>query len=315
MILCCGEALIDMIPSVNEEGQPSFTPHAGGSVFNTAIALGRLRVRTGFLSGLSNDLFGNLLRNALAGSHVDSNMAIVSERPTTLAFVQLTNGHATYSFYDENTAGRQLDPSTLPDIPEVTAALYFGGISLITEPCAEFYASLAVREASDRVIMVDPNIRADFIKDEQAYRARLDRLIAHADIVKVSDEDLNWIIPGSLALSDKVSQICAKGPSMVILTKGGAGAAANAQGRAMVNVKSRQVDVVDTVGAGDTFNAGVLAKLSEMGLLTKEALKKITDAEIEKALEHGVRVAAITVSRSGANPPWVQELAATYETN
>ena len=304
-----------MIPSTDEEGQSSFTPHAGGSVFNTAIALGRLRARTGFLSGLSNDLFGNLLRNALSGSNVDSSMAIVSERPTTLAFVQLTNGHATYTFYDENTAGRQLDPARLPDVPDATAALYFGGISLISEPCAEFYTSLAVRESSEKVIMVDPNIRANFVEDEGTYRARLDRLFAHADIVKVSDEDLNWIIPGSLALDEKVSQIRKMGPKIVMLTKGGAGAAALGHGSAMINVKSRQVDVVDTVGAGDTFNAGVLAKLSEMGLLTKHSLRKISDAEIEEALEHGVRVAAITVSRSGANPPWAQELAATYETN
>lgn len=315
MILCCGEALIDMIPSVNTEGKPSFTPHAGGSVFNTAISLGRLRARTGFLSGVSSDLFGNLLRDALSGSHVDSSMAIVSDRPTTLAFVQLTNGHATYTFYDENTAGRQLDPSNLPEVPEDTSTLYFGGISLISEPCAEFYTSLAVREASDRVIMVDPNIRASFIKDEGTYRARLDRLMSHADIVKVSDEDLNWIVPGSLSLTEKVSQICDMGPSLVILTKGGAGAAALARGRDMVNVKSRQVEVVDTVGAGDTFNAGVLAMLSELGLLTKDALRRISDKDIERALEHGVRVAAITVSRSGANPPWAQELAATYESD
>ena len=163
--------------------------------------------------------------------------------------------------------------------------------------------------------MVDPNIRANFVEDEGTYRARLDRLFAHADIVKVSDEDLNWIIPGSLALDEKVSQIREMGPKIVMLTKGGAGAAALGHGSAMINVKSRQVDVVDTVGAGDTFNAGVLAKLSEMGLLTKHSLRKISDAEIEEALEHGVRVAAITVSRSGANSPWAQELAASYETN
>ncbi|MDI3336867.1 carbohydrate kinase [Defluviimonas aestuarii] len=310
MILCCGEALIDMIPSVNEKGQPSFTPYAGGAVFNTAIALGRLRARTGFLSGISSDLFGSLLRDTLARSNVDSSMAIISDRPTTLAFVQLTNGHASYIFYDENTAGRLLDPANLPELPDGTLALYFGGISLIGEPGSEFYAALALRESPDRVIMLDPNIRAGFIKDERAYRARLDRIIAHADIVKVSDEDLNWIIPGMLSLDDKVSKICAMGPSLVILTKGGAGVAAAAQGRSMVSVMARRVEVVDTVGAGDTFNAGVLSKLSELRLLTKEALKQISDEHIRMALEQGVRVAAITVSRSGANPPWAEELAA-----
>lgn len=312
MILCCGEALIDMIPSTNDAGEPCFTPHAGGAVFNTAIALGRLRTQTGFLSGLSSDLFGDQLRAALAGSNVDAAHAITSDLPTTLAFVRLTDGHASYAFYDENTAGRQLDPSALPDIPDAVSAMYFGGISLISEPCADFYAALAMREAPRRVIVVDPNIRAAFIQDEDRYRARLDRIIAHADIVKVSDEDLNWIMPAPMSLSDKVAQLRDKGPSVVILTRGGAGASALGGG-GLVSVPSRVVTVVDTVGAGDTFNAGVLAQLSEDGFLTKDALRAIPDAELEKALAHGAHVASVTVSRSGANPPWAQELNAADE--
>ncbi len=310
MILCCGEALIDMIPTVNTAGEAGFTPHAGGAIFNTSIALGRLRTQTGFLSGLSTDLFGEQLRTALAGSNVDTSLTISSNLPTTLAFVQLTNGHATYTFYDENTAGRQLDPANLPDIPDAVSALYFGGISLISEPCANFYAALAVRESAKRVIVLDPNIRSSFITNEATYRARLDRMMAHADILKVSDEDLNWIIPGTMALTEKVEQIRALGPSVVILTRGGAGASALGPSGTMVNVASRQVEVVDTVGAGDTFNAGVLAKLSEDGHMSKAALAEISDTQLELALGHGARVAAITVSRSGANPPWAQELAA-----
>ena len=308
MILCCGESLIDMIPSLNEAGEPGFTPHAGGAVFNTAIALGRLRVLTGFLSGLSSDLFGDQLRAALAGSNVDESLAITSDRPTTLAFVQLTNGHATYTFYDENTAGRSLDPTRLPDLPDEVSALYFGGISLISEPCADFYTNLAVRESARRAIIVDPNIRAGFINDVETYRARLDWLFAHADIVKVSDEDLNWIFPGPEALIEKVEALRAKSPKVVILTKGGAGASALAHSGDMIDIASQRVEVVDTVGAGDTFNAGVLAKLSEYGLLKKDTLKTISDSDLREVLEFGARVAAITVSRSGANPPWAHEL-------
>jgi fructokinase len=308
LILCCGEALIDMIPSVNQAGEPGFTPHPGGAIFNTSIALARLRTQTGFLSGLSSDLFGDQLRAALAGSNVDASYVITSDRPTTLAFVQLTGGHATYTFYDENTAGRQLDPEDLPTLPDTVSALYFGGISLINEPCAEFYTELAVREAASRVIFVDPNIRANFIQDEDTYRARLDRIISYADILKVSDEDLNWIVPGPLALVDKVKTMLAMGPKVVVLTRGGAGASAFTHSGIVVDVASKQVEVVDTVGAGDTFNAGVLAKLSENGLLTKQALQDIQASEIQEALAYGASVAAITVSRSGANPPWGQEL-------
>ena len=308
MILCCGEALIDMIPSRNEAGEASFTPHPGGAVFNTAIALGRLRVLTGFLTGMSSDLFGDLLRTALAGSNVDAEFVITSDRPTTLAFVQLTLGHATYTFYDENTAGRELDLSQLPVIPETVAAMFFGGISLINEPCADFYAELAVRESTDRVIIVDPNIRAGFIDDEATYRERLDRIISVADILKVSDEDLNWIVQDPIALKDKVARLQAMGPKLVVLTRGGAGASALTRNGDWIYVASKQVEVVDTVGAGDTFNAGLLAKLSETGRLTKDALDRIGDIDVVAALEHGSLVAAHAVSRSGANPPWAQEL-------
>ncbi len=308
MILCCGESLIDMIPSQNEAGETAFTPHPGGAVFNTAIALGRLRALTGFLSGLSRDLFGDQLRAALAGSNVDASLAITSDRPTTLAFVQLTNGHATYTFYDENTAGRSLDPTQLPELPDAVSTLYFGGISLINEPCAEFYTNLAIREAADRVIVVDPNIRPGFINDTETYRARLEQLFIHADIVKVSDEDLNWIKPGPQSLVEKVAELRAMGPKIVILTKGGAGASALAHSGEMIDVASHRVAVVDTVGAGDTFNAGVLAKLAENGFLTKDALKHIDDDALAEALDFGTQVAAITVSRSGANSPWAYEL-------
>ncbi len=297
-----------MIPSLNQAGEPGFTPHPGGAVFNTSIALARLHTQTGFLSGLSSDLFGDQLRAALAGSNVDASHAITSDRPTTLAFVRLTGGHATYTFYDENTAGRQLDPANLPDIPDTVTALYFGGISLVSEPCADFYADLAARETTFRVIFVDPNIRPNFIHDEHTYRTRLDRVIGCADILKVSNEDLNWIIPGPLALVDKARQMLALGPKVLVLTRGGAGASAFTQSGEVVDIASKQVEVVDTVGAGDTFNAGVLANLSENGLLTKEGLQNIRGGEIKEALEYGARVAAITVSRSGANPPWAQEL-------
>ncbi len=308
MILCCGEALIDMIPTGAAGGQVAFTPHAGGAVFNTAIALARLGAPTGFVSGLSSDLFGDQLRNALAESHVDTSLAVISDRPTTLAFVQLDQGHATYTFYDENTAGRQLEPAQLPDLPDSANALFFGGISLISEPCADFYSALVLRESADRVIAIDPNIRAGFITDEARYRARLDLLFRHADIVKVSDEDLNWILPGPQALPDKAAQLRALGPQVVVLTRGDAGASALGPGGRMIDVASHPAKVVDTVGAGDTFNAGVLANLSENGLLTKAALRSIRDAELEQALDFGARVAAITVSRSGANPPWAAEL-------
>lgn len=308
MILCCGDALIDMIPAQTAAGDPAFTPLPGGAIFNTAIALGRLGVEVGLLSGLSTDLFGDQLRAALATSNVDARNAITSDRPTTLAFVQLSNGHARYTFYDENSAGRSLDSARLPDIPDEVKALYLGGISLISEPGAAFYTALAEREAAERVIVVDPNIRPGFITDAAAYRQRLDRLFAVADIVKVSDEDLDWILPGQGTQLEKLAELRARGPGIVILTKGAAGATGLTHGGRLIEVASQPVAVVDTVGAGDTFNAGVLARLAENGCLARQTLNRIDDAILRQALEFGARVAAITVSRVGANPPWSNEV-------
>lgn len=308
MLLCCGEALIDMIESRGADGRVSYSAHVGGAIFNTAIALGRLRISPGFLSGLSQDMFGTQLLEALKASHVDVSHVILSDRPATLAFVQLTDGHAVYTFYDENTAGRMLDPSELPEIPETVNALYFGGISLISEPCGEFYAALAEREAADRVIALDPNIRPGFIRDEPRYRARLEQMLGLADIVKVSDEDLNWIVPGSGSLAEKIDEIRARGAKLVILTKGSAGASGWLQTGGEISVVAQRVEMVDTVGAGDTFNAGVLAHLQQAGALDKAALGDIGPDLLRDALAFGTRVAGVTVSRAGANPPWAQEL-------
>ena len=308
MLLCCGEALIDMIPTPTESSQDGYVPHVGGSVFNTAIALGRLGAQTGMLTGLSTDLFGQQLMASLHANHVDTSLLVTSDRLSTLAFVQLTDGHATYTFFDENSAGRMLDRADMPMLPDEVSTLYFGGISLVFEPCAEAYAALLKREAGARVVMLDPNIRPSFIRDIKRYRDRLDRMIALSDIVKVSDEDLNWIYPGPESLFEKLNFVREAGPSVVILTRSDSGASAFLKDGAEVSVPVDRVDVVDTIGAGDTFNAGVLAKLAELGLLIKDSLAAIDPDPMREALRFGTRVAGITVSRAGANPPWRHEL-------
>jgi fructokinase len=308
MILCCGEALIDMIPTPTKAGPDGFVPHAGGAVFNTAIALGRLGAQVGMLSGLSSDMFGRQLVDGLKASHVDVSHLVVSDRPTTLAFVRLVGGHATYDFYDENSAGRMITPEDMPALSSEVSALYFGGISLACEPGADAYAELLARNAEGRAVMIDPNIRPGFIKDIERYRQRLDRMLALSDIVKVSDEDLNWINPAPLSLRDKVGELLKKGPSVVILTRGGEGATGYLANGEEVQVPAVKAEIVDTVGAGDTFNAGVLAKMSELGQLHKSALATLAPEVLSEALAYGARVAAVTVSRAGANPPWVEEI-------
>jgi len=307
MILSCGESLIDMLPRETAAGEAAFAPYPGGAVFNTAIALGRLGAPSGFFSGISTDLFGAKLVASLEDSDVDTALAARSDRPTTLAFVTLTDGQASYAFYDENTAGRMLAEADLPDIPDAIEAMFFGGISLVVEPCGATYEALMLREASRRVTMIDPNIRPGFIRDEGAYRARIDRMIAAADIVKISDEDLSWIL-GAGDPVDQARALLKLGPSLICVTEGAKGARGVSRDH-NVWVDATRVDVVDTVGAGDTFNAGVLAALHRAGALTKPGIAGLDGDAIRAALALGAQSAAVTVSRAGANPPWAHELA------
>lgn len=306
MILCCGEALIDMLPREAATGETAFVPFAGGSVFNSAIALGRLGVPTGFFSGISSDFFGEVLRDTLARSNVDYSFAAISDRPTTLAFVRLVDGQARYAFYDENTAGRMLSESDMPFVDESIDAMLFGCISLISEPCGSVYEALMTRESKKRVMFLDPNIRAGFITDREKHLARMKRMIALADIVKLSDEDLNWF--GEHGSHDEIAAEWRKlGPKLIVITKGAHGADAYTA-HATVRVPGVKVDVVDTVGAGDTVNAGILVSLHNQGLLNKAAIATLNEDQIHAAVALGVRAAAVTVSRAGANPPWAAEM-------
>lgn len=301
MILCAGEALIDMLPR-DVAGDTWLAPVPGGAVFNTAVALGRLGAPVAFFSGISTDPMGARLVAALEDAGVDPEHLARSDRPTTLAFVTLTDGQARYHFYDENTAGRML---TRADLPGVTPqAAFFGGISLMSEPCGDAYEALARRYAGQVPVMVDPNIRPDFVQDADAYRQRLRVMCACADIIKTSDEDLDWIAPGVDAAGFREETAAA----VLVETLGAEGVRVHAD-CGVIEVPARRVEVVDTVGAGDTFNAGFLAGLHRAGALTLDGIDMAEEVTLRAAAELGVAAAAVTVSRAGANPPWARELA------
>lgn len=305
MILCCGEALIDMLPRKTEDGGEGFLPIPGGAIFNTALALGRLGEETGFFSSLSSDMFGQQLSSYLHQSNVDTSFCATIDKPTTLAFVKLDDGQASYTFYDENSALKNLTEAHLPALPSSVSALHFGAISLIPEPCGSSYEKL-MSDNQDKVLSIDPNIRLSFIHDEQKHRERIKRMIGMADIVKVSDEDLAWIADGQSG-EKTINYWLSGATSVVLLTKGSEGVTCYTNNGSL-EMNALKVDVVDTIGAGDTFNAGFLSALRNDNLLSKESLKNASATVIEPALELATKVAAITVSKAGANPPWANEL-------
>lgn len=306
MILCCGEALIDLLPRTGANGEQLFQPFPGGSVFNVAVALGRLGAASGFFSGLSTDFFGATLREALQASGVDIGLVHMSDRPTTLAFVTLVDGQARYAFFDEGSAGRMLTDNDLPALPVEIAALHFGSFSLAGEPCGSAYESLMQRESRDRVISLDPNVRPTLIRNRDGYIQRIDRLVEMADIVKLSNDDLDWLAPDALP-QDFAAAWLRRGAKLVILTSGAEGAMAMT-GRHSVSVPAVPVKVADTIGAGDTFSAGVLARLDALDLLDKGKIGSLSEAQLTDTLTFAARAAAITASRPGADPPWLREL-------
>ncbi|HVY18743.1 MAG TPA: carbohydrate kinase [Bauldia sp.] len=307
MIVSCGEALIDFLPRETAGGAPVFDPRPGGSPFNVAIAIGRLDASAGFLGGLSTDMFGDTLRGALAASRVDTSLAPTSDRPTTLAFVSVVNGNARYAFYDEGSAGRMLTGADLPALPASVAALHFGSFSLAAEPCGSTFEALMQREHSARVISLDVNVRPTLIPDRGAYLARLERLAAMADIVKLSEEDLAWLDP-TTKFESLARRWLAAGAKLVTLTKGAEGAVAISRSHT-VTTPGVPVKVADTVGAGDTFTGATLVRLFQRGLLDKRAIAALSERDVADALEFAARAASVTVSRPGADPPWARELA------
>jgi fructokinase len=307
MIVSCGEALIDFMPRKGADGARCFQPFAGGSPFNTAIALGRLGVPAGFFGGLSRDFFGEMLRRALVESGVDLGLVHNGERPTTLAFVSLENGDARYAFFDEGSVGRTITENDLPPLPREVTALHFASFSLAEEPCGSALEALMQRERNARVLCIDPNIRPTLVKNREAHLARLDRLFAMSDIVKLSGEDLAWLDPSATpeAFAEKW---LARGVKLVVFTRGADGAAGYVSG-ARVAIPAIAVKVADTIGAGDTFTAAILVRLEHRGLLDKEALATLGEAELSDLLAFAAKAASITVSRPGADPPWAREMA------
>ena len=311
MILVCGEALIDLFLGPAAGAALPVTAAAGGSPFNLAVGLARLGAPAGYLGGLSRDAFGDFLMARLAAEGVDTALTRRSPRPTPLAIVSAdAAGQPAYSFHAEGCADRDLTPAELPPSlgPEVEA-IAMGSFALAVEPVGSALLALAEREAGQRVISLDPNLRPSMVGDLARWRERFGRFLRCAAIVKLSLEDLDAAYGAGTDAEAWARQRLAEGAALVVLTRGERGAI-GWSAAARVEMPARPVAVVDTVGAGDTFHAALLARLRQRGLLRREALAGLDAGPLGDVLRYAGIAAALTCTRRGADLPRAAEVEA-----
>jgi fructokinase len=297
VIVVGGEALVDL---VDDHGV--HRPVPGGGPFNTAVALGRLGVPVAYLGTLSRDDHGTLLTRVLIEAGVDVSLSRRSDAPTPVAVVHRQNdGGNTYAFQLAGTSFTDLTPEAIPPLPGDVWAIHVGTLALAVDPPAAAYEALLAREAGFRKIVLDPNVRPAVFGDRATYRARFEGLTRLADIVKLSDDDAAWVYP-DLELERILDRILGLGPRLVAITLGRFGAVA-ASPDARVRVPALRIIVADTVGAGDSFGAALLAALAEQGALESEATPRLDNSLLEDALTFAVTASAITCTRAGAVPP------------
>jgi len=298
-VLVVGEALIDLL--VSPDGGIEAVP--GGGPFNVARTIARLGVPASFGGGVSDDAFGRRIASLLAEDGVDVPVSVRAGHPTTLALAELdAGGAATYRFYLTGTSAADVALADLPPL-EGVRVLAVGTLGLVMEPIASTVDAAVAGVGADTLVFVDPNCRPGTIGDDDAYRALLDRLFSRADVVKVSGDDLAYLDP-SVAPIDVARAIQARGPRVVLFTDGADTVRiVHAAGDTPVPVPP--VDVVDTVGAGDSFGGAFLAFWDAAG----RGRDGLSDLELVRAtVERAIVVAGITCTRAGANPPRLDEL-------
>lgn len=307
VLLSCGDALIDFVPARLADGRDGYAPAVGGSCLNVAVAMARLGASTGFVGGVSTDLFGEQIAAHLAVSGVMADFTRRSDHETTLAFVKMDGKDARYAFYDETTAARLWTyvPAQVP--LACVAALHVGSVPLMNDQSGSQFEALLTAARGQCVISLDPNCRPTIIKDIGSYRARIGRLAAMSTILRMSEEDFDYLYPGE-SVEARAQGWMEGGAALVVLTRGGKGATAFVRGE-RCDVPAGKTTVVDTIGAGDTFQGALLVALSEAGLLDPARLSAIGRDALGKAMDFAIRAAAVTCSRPGADPPWRREMA------
>ena len=311
MYVICGEALFDFFAQADGSAQANkveFKAIAGGSPFNVAVGLRRLGINTALFAGLSTDYLGQRLQQVLKDEGVSDQYLIQMDAPTTLAMVALdANGSPAYSFRGEGCADRQLHTHHLPELGPEVRGLHVGSFSLVVQPVADTLLALVKRESGRRLISLDPNVRLNPEPDIEVWRQRINELIPYADVIKVSDEDLELLYPGQDPQQIACSWLNHR-CQLVFLTRGSQGASVWSREHGQRTAVATQVNVADTVGAGDTFQAAVIAWLTEHELDYVEGLQQLSASQLDTLLDFASRAAALTCSKTGPDLPYRAQL-------
>ncbi|RON19328.1 carbohydrate kinase family protein [Pseudomonas frederiksbergensis] len=311
MYLVCGEALFDFF-SENDASAPAskvnYKAIAGGSPFNVAVGLRRLGIDVALFAGLSTDYLGRRLQQVLQEEGVRPDYLQDFDAPTTLAMVAVgADGSPHYSFRGEGCADRQLLPGHLPELGAEVRGLHIGSFSLVVQPIADTLLALVRRESGKRLISLDPNVRLNPEPNIELWRERINTLVEHADLIKVSDEDLNLLYPErdpQSVIHGWLEHRC----QLVFLTRGGQGATVFSRRHGSWSAPACVVLMADTVGAGDTFQAALIAWLTEQQLDSVEGLQRLSREQIDAMLTFAVSAAALTCGKTGPDLPYRHQL-------
>ena len=307
MFIVCGEALFDVFATGDTPTGIGFDGRIGGSPFNVALGLARLGQPVGFFGGIGSGFAGERLLRALHDEGINTRCTPRLQAPVTISLVGVDGrGVPSYAFYGEGCADRLLTPAHLAAIPAEARAFHFGSYAMVVKPTADAQRALVEREQGRSFIAYDPNIRLNVEPDLGVWRDALDWMLPRCQLLKVSDEDLGLLYPGRSA-DDFAADALARGAAWVVVTRGGEGAVGYRPGLRVAQ-PPQPVAVVDTVGAGDTFQAALLTWLAEQGRLSAAGLATLDAAPMAQALGFATRAAAITCGRRGADLPRRAEL-------
>ena len=308
VVAVAGEVITDLVPA----GEPGlFRAAPGGSPANVAVSVARLEVPVRMLARLSSDVLGRRLREHLVGNGVDLSRAVRAAEPSSLAIVVLADdGTAEYDFRVDGTADWQWRDDELAGSVDDVVALHVGSLALTTPPGGEVLRRLAATAHDRASVTFDPNVRHLLMGSAEATMAIVDEVLPVADVVKASEEDLDWLAPGR-HVAEVAAEWASRGPSLVVVTRGGDGAVAVGRTAGEVGRPGVEVAVVDTVGAGDSFMGALLAGLHGRDLLgaaARDRLRSLDAATVSALLDEAIAVSAVTCSRRGADPPTAAEM-------